>query len=163
MNILVGTVTGSLNARAKGGDKRARHLQVTIGSQDVRTVQQYSSPGEDSNPAPGSLVLILDGFALSAWDGLEPASEIGERALYSVSTDGKQRLGMLKLRKSGHAYLGNIPSGKNLKASLDALSDALVTFGTGLNPTTLPAQAAALVTAINSFKLDLSSFLDGAP
>lgn len=161
---MIGTVTGTPEvSRVKNGTGFALMLQVRFSdARDIRTVQYMPQAGEDTVPLKGSKVAVVDvgGFllAIASYDAIKSTRAPGEKEFYS--SNGTTKLARLSLKSNGKIYAGNVVSGKNLRASLDTLSTALVTFSTGLTTGTLVAQAAALVTAVNLFKADLALFLD---
>ena len=156
--------------RVKNGSGKAIFLQVRFSAKDdVRTVQYLSSPGEEEYPIKGDKVAVytIGGIlvAVAGQGSGELTCDPGTKNLYGRDATGT-RVSKLALRKSGKAYLGNPVNGKNLKASLDALSDALSIFagacmGSQTDPV-LVAAATNLSTAVGQFKIGVSLFLDGS-
>lgn len=64
----------------------------------------------------------------------------------------------IQLKKAGKAKLKN--DANSLGGILSSLDSALTTFATGLNPISLPAQAAALVVALAAIQLQIDSLLE---
>ena len=90
--IAIGTVRGSEITKNKDSDENSRILQVELtNSEDLQSIQQISESGEDSNPQPGSRVIVLDlgpayRVAIATDDGVEPTVDEGEKELYSYNS-----------------------------------------------------------------------------
>ncbi len=159
---MIGIITGDpWLGRAKNGEGIARYLQVQFsGDGDVRTVMYMPQFGDDAAPIRGSRALVLDVasflVAVAIFDGQDAENSMGEREVYSQNAAG-QKLASLVLKDTGHAWLGNKPSGKNLRTVLQNLIQGIqgATFG-GYPCVDATGKIAAALT-------DLASVLDATP
>ena len=87
--ITIGTVRGSEITKDGDADEKSRILQVEITSaEDLQSVGQVCQSGEDSNPQPGTRVIVVDlgpayRVAIAADDGIEPSVDEGEKEFYA--------------------------------------------------------------------------------
>ena len=167
---MIGKVVGDpWVARVKNGTGKALFLQVKIGGgSDVRTVQYMPQAGEDTVPIKGCTVALVDVggilIAVSSYDGILSEHNPGEKEIYS--SDGTQKLARFVLKRNGAAYLGNGPTGKNLRATLEKLIQGIQ----GLKYIPYPGGVAGPPVAVTDSTgkvagalTDLASFLDGSP
>lgn len=123
---MIGILTGDpWVGRAPYGEGTARFLQVQFsGEGDVRTAMYMPQFGDDAAPVRGASVLAFEVgsllVAVAIFDGQDPENSMGEREVYSQNAAG-QKLASLVLKDNGHAWLGNKPSGKNLRTVLQNL------------------------------------------
>jgi hypothetical protein len=159
---MIGTVCGADVARVKNGEGFALMLQVRFSdSHDVRTVQYMPQAGEDTVPINGSKVGVVDVggilLAVSSYDTIKSVRSPGEKEFYSY--DGSQKLARFSLKKNGKAYLGNGPTGTNLRGVLQELIEG-IQAATYINPAGLPTPLADTSAKISKALSDLILILD---
>ena len=140
MSTAMGTVHGSLYTKCRNAQTRmAEHLLVRFpGGSDVRTVQQVGISGIQSSPSNGSLAVMTESgpvgslkFA-TATDNFAPWTiQPGEVEIFSDdgymdTTKNPPVLAVNKLfsiqaQRNGAAWIGNVPTGKNLFTILQNL------------------------------------------
>lgn len=158
----IGIVTGrAWLQRVKNGETVALMLQVQFSdSEDVRTVQYMPQAGEDTVPVKGARVAVVDVggilVAVASYDGIESAGVAGEKELYSYDFAG-DKLASLRLKANGHAWLGNRPTGKNLRTVLQNLIQGLQGATAAGSPIVDTTGKIALALT------DLASILDATP
>jgi len=78
----------------KNGKAKALFAEVALPNKDIRTVQIFPGPGEESWPCKGDVVIVerVGGllFATAIWDGEEPTLKPGEREFYSRNAKRKR-------------------------------------------------------------------------
>jgi hypothetical protein len=108
----------------------------------------------------GSKVAVIDigGFsvAVASYDGIRSTRAMGEKELYSVNAAGT-KLASCILKDTGHLWIGNRPTGKNLGTVLTNLIQGIQGATFGGYPL---VDATGKITAALS---DLSSVLDNTP
>jgi phage gp45-like len=147
--ITIGTVRGSEITKNKDSDENARILQVELtNAEDLQSIEQVSQSGEDSNPQPGSRVIVVDlgpsyRVAVATDDGIEPTVAEGEKELYAYDSSlAKQAY--IKILVDGSIELnGDTDTAvafADLKVAFDQFKsdfDALVsTYNTHIHTTT---------------------------
>ena len=129
MSTAMGTVHGSLYTKCRNAqEQKAQHLLVKFpGGADVRTVQQVPLAGVNVNPVSGSLAIMQESgpigslrFVIGSDDFIKPTVQPGEVELYSSDGTGN-KLARIQARASGLIFIGNVPTGDNLKAALTNL------------------------------------------
>ncbi|MBU1080901.1 MAG: hypothetical protein KKB59_10485 [Spirochaetes bacterium] len=168
---MIGRVTSDpWVSRVKNGEGHALMLQVQFsGGADVRTVQYMPQAGEDTVPVRGTRVAVVDVggllVAVASQDGIKSTGKMGEKELYSHNSAG-QKLASLRLKDNGHAWLGNRPSGKNLRTVLQNLITGIqgATYipypgGVAGPPVPIVDTTGKIATALT----DLASVLDDTP
>lgn len=136
--VAIGTVRGNEVAENKDADEKSRLLQVEFtNADDLQTVELLGATGEDSNPQPGDRVIVVDlgpayRVAVATSDNVEPASEEGEKILYSYDSAGN-KLATMVLKSDSTIELNgdadNAVAFADLKTAFDQLKsdfDALV-------------------------------------
>lgn len=158
---MIGIITGSRTGSNRDGDATRRLLQVQMLDEDVRTVELITMAGDDTNPANGCRVEVVDSsgvkIATAVTDDLTPDVAVGEREIYSTDNPATEKRARIKLAANGDitidAYGG---------AKIEIKADGTVTINAGTQsavsyaPLDLALQA--LVLAINTA---LASKLDG--
>lgn len=90
----IGTVRGYEVTENKDSDTPTRMLQVELtNAEDLQSIEMMEPPGEDSNPQPGTRVLVLDlgpayRVTVATDDGVTPDAGVGEKKLYSYDSSG---------------------------------------------------------------------------
>ncbi len=177
------TIWPPLNASGRAG---VRMILVRFGPTDTskpgfqKWVQFIPQAGEDVIPPVGSIIAMVESHELlmgtATFDNVapDPHMNIGEKELYSSDGNGA-KLARHKMKQNGKHLISNTSYDlqtqmHNLTAALSSLVSDLTTFATGLNPTTLAAQAStlagllpALGTSINNVQTALDALLDNAP
>lgn len=137
----LGIVTGFSIAKNKDGDTDRLLLQVQLlesvdGSEDdVRIVEMIVQAGNDTNPANGSRVFVVDAadgykIAIATTDDLIPEVDPGEKEIYSTDNPATLKKARIKLDASG-----NIINNQGAKSAVTFadLNTALQLMLTALN------------------------------
>jgi hypothetical protein len=148
---VVGIIKNAEIAENKDGDKNRLLLQVELIPEDVRTVELITQAGEDTYPAKGCRVLVLDanGFlaGVAVTDDLEPETEAGEKEIYSTDSPATTKKARIKLGSDGLITIQN-----EVEVLMTLFSDfideikAIQTVGSPANHTVSPASQALLET-----------------
>lgn len=132
----IGKVTGFKIAKNMEGDSDRLILQVeTLEGEDTRSIELFNQAGEDTNPANGCRIYIIDassryqiGVAVS--DDLTPECEPGEKEFYSTDNPVTTKLARVKLNKDSEIIMNE---GSDNAVKHAALVSALNTFLIALN------------------------------
>jgi hypothetical protein len=131
---MVGIIRGRKIKRNRDGDKERVILQVEILTDDIRTVELFTQCGEDTNPADGCKVNILnaDGYKIGVGisDGITPECKPGEKEFYSTDNPVTSKLAKIKLNKDSEIILND---GLKSAVNYQDLVVALNTFATAVN------------------------------
>lgn len=106
MNARIGIVRGGEVKPNRNGGHPVRLLQVEVSdAQDIQTGEQIPAGGEDFNPPPGSLALVIAlspayKFVVGIDDLTAPESAAGERRLYAVNA-ANERTAVVRLLPDG--------------------------------------------------------------
>jgi hypothetical protein len=104
-----GIIKGGSISKNKDGDKDRLLLQVEFMPEDVRIVELINMSGEDTYPANGCRILVVNagGFlaGIAITDDLLPECEAGEKELYSTNNPATSKLARIKLNKSSEIIL----------------------------------------------------------
>jgi len=107
--MVTGIIKGASIAKNKDGDKDRLLLQVEFMPEDVRIVELINMSGEDTYPANGCRILVVNagGFlaGIAITDDLLPECESGEKELYSTDNPATSKLARIKLNKSSEIIL----------------------------------------------------------
>ena len=132
MSIAIGTVHGSFYTKCRNAlSQKAQHLQVKFsGGPDVRTVQMVNLAGVQVNPVNGSIAAMVESgpvgtlrFVVGTDDLMPFTIQQGEMEIYS--TDGTQKLFSMQVQRNGSAWMGNVPTGKNMFTILKNLINGI--------------------------------------
>ncbi len=132
----IGKVTGFKIAKNMEGDSDRLILQVeTLEGEDVRSIELFNQAGEDTNPANGCRIYIIDassryqiGVAVS--DDLTPECEPGEKEFYSTDNPVTTKLARIKLNKDSEIIMNE---GLKSAVSYAELNTALQLMVTAFN------------------------------
>lgn len=132
----IGKVTGFKIGKNMEGDSDRLILQVeTLEGEDVRSIELFNQAGEDTNPANGCRIYIIDassryqiGVAVS--DDLTPECEPGEKEFYSTDNPVRQKLARIKLNKDSEIVMNE---GLKSAVSYAELNTALQLMVTAFN------------------------------
>ena len=147
-NVTTGIVTGREVQKNIDGTVEKLLLQVQITDpDDIQTVEQMTQSGEDTNPANGAKVVIVQNgvsykMAIAVDDGIVPTMNPGEKKLYSISSGAIQAF--INLLANGDIELnGNAKSAVSfaelktafdqLKSDFDTHIHSGVTTGAGVS------------------------------
>ena len=155
MSIAIGTVHGSFYTKCRNAlSQKAQHLQVKFsGGPDVRTVQMVNLAGVQVNPVNGSIAAMVESgpvgtlrFVVGTDDLMPFTIQQGEMEIYS--TDGTQKLFSMQVQRNGSAWIGNVPTGKNMFAILKNLINGIqgMTCVNGSPPTDTTGKIALALT-----------------
>lgn len=132
---MIGIITGREVKKNRDGDKDRLLLQVEMISGDIRTVELVSQAGEDTNPASGCRVVVIDvadsykvGIAIS--DDLAPEVDPGEKEIYSTDSPATAKQARTKWDGAGNVVHNQ---GVNSAVSYVALDAALQLLVTAIN------------------------------
>jgi len=146
----IGTLVGQEIKENRDSDRKTRILKIQITDpEDIQSVEQMSSPGDDYKAPDDSQVLILTlgeawRLAIAMNDGIEPAADLesGERELYS--SDAGVRKAVIRLLKDGKVKInggGKQVARKDDPTLIDGSTDpvfiawmAAVAIATGVSP-----------------------------
>lgn len=158
MSVDIGTVRTYEVTSNKDGDDDVRLLQVEFSnSDDLQTVEQIRGSGEDSNPQPGSRVVVLDigrayRVAIAIDDGIAPTADEGEKEIYSYDSSLVKKA-YIKLAVDGTITVDN----SNATIVVDTSGNVTVTANKLiLNDET---DAAALASLVDQFANNVHSVL----
>lgn len=132
----IGIITGRVIKTNRDGDKQRVMLQVElIADEDIRTVELFTQAGEDTNPANGCRVIILNvsdsnQVAVGVSDGITPTVSEGEKEFYSTDSPVTTKKARLKLTTDSKIIMN---AGTDNAVKHAALVSALNTFLTALN------------------------------
>lgn len=145
----LGIIKGAEIKKNKDGTKNRLLLQVEVIPEDIRTVEMINQAGEDTYPAEGCRVLVVDakGFmaGIAITDDLEPEVEPGEKEIYSTDSPATVKKARLKLGSDGLFTIKN-----DIEVLAIIMSDfideinAIQTIGSPANHTISPASQALL-------------------
>ena len=153
---MTGIITGYEIGKNKNGTKKVLLLQVRISdSEDIQTVEYMNSPGDDSVPAIGSRVLVLQitkawKIGIAVQDQIEPEMSEGEKKLYSQE-NGEVKA-YIKILKDGTI---EINGNADFAVAYTDLNTALQTFINDLN-TKLTTALTAVGGSWTGISLDIS-------
>lgn len=111
---MIGIVTGYKIDINRDGDKQRLLLQVEMITGDVRTVEFIPQSGEDTNPAKGSRIFVMneDEFdsdsyqiGIASSDDLLPGNDPGEKSIYSTDSPATERKAEIKLDTNGNIII----------------------------------------------------------
>lgn len=158
----LGIVTNFEVKENKDSTKKSILLQVKMDeeSEVVRTVEFFSQAGEDTIPAIGSRVIIInvsDGYqiAIATTDDLESEVDQGEKEFYSTDSPATQKLARLKLNSNSEIELnGNA----DFAVAYNDLKTALENLDTAINAelTKISATLGAMVTAFSGLGITIT-------
>ena len=101
----LGIITGRQITTNRDGDKTRIILQVEMIDDDVRTVELVSQAGEDTNPANGCRVVVIDvpgcKLGVAVTDDLSPECDPGEKELYSTDSPATTKKARTKWTSDG--------------------------------------------------------------
>jgi len=138
----LGIITGREIAKNGDGEKNRLILQVQFTADDVRPVEFVAQAGEDTNPADGCRVMVLEAdksykIVVAVTDDLLPECEPGEKEVYSTDNPATVKLARMKLNKDGEIELnGNVDNGvgfEQLKIGFDQFLTDFNNFVTAYN------------------------------
>lgn len=132
----VGSVQDAAVEINRDAERPTRLLTTELTSPaDVQTVELYGSPGEDTNPAPGTRIVVVAAgeawkIAVAAQDQIEPTSEPGDKRLYSTGADGVAVQAEIMLYNDGRIEISNSNSSVRLDSDgavdVEAASDLTI-------------------------------------
>lgn len=134
MNARIGTVTGYEIRENRDAATAGLLLQVRLTNQDdIQTIQYINPAGEDSNPAIGSQVIILElgaafRIAVAVVDKIEPQMDSGEKKIYSQENDAIKAF--IDLLASG---IINLNGNADFAVRFNALETAIQQLVTDIN------------------------------
>lgn len=132
----------------KDGTKDRLLLQVELTEDDIRTVEMIAQAGEDTNPAEGCRVVVLDlkGFlaGIATSDDLTPEVNPGEKEIYSTDNPATEKKAWIKFNGNGILDLnGNArfaAAFEDLKTGFDQLlsdfNDLVTAYNAHIHTTT---------------------------
>lgn len=132
--MITGIITGYEIGKNQNGSKDVVLLQVRITDKDdIQTAELMNNPGDDSIPAVGSRVMILQAgsswkIAIAASDDITPGVDAGEKKIYSQENDTIKAF--IFLLKSGIIHING---DNDFAVRFTALDTALQAFLTDLN------------------------------
>jgi hypothetical protein len=133
----LGIIKGYQIAKNKDGDKTRLLLQVEILPEDVRNIELISMAGEDTNPAEGCRVLVIDAskgykIGIAVTDDLIPEVGPGEKEIYSTDSPATTKKARIKLSKDSEVILNQgtdfAVAYTDLKTAFDKLKTDLNNF-----------------------------------
>lgn len=159
----IGIITGRAIKINRDGDSQRLIMQVElITDEDVRSIELVTQAGEDTNPANGCRVCILDisdGFqvGVGVTDFLTPEVEPGEKEFYSTDNPVTSKLARIKLNKDSEIILNQgtdfavrysklEEAFNQLKADFDAHTHPYVDTPIGPSTTSATAPSTADIT-----------------
>jgi len=106
----LGIITGREIAKNGDGEKERLILQVQFTADDVRPVEMVAQAGEDTNPADGCRVMVLEAdksykIVVAVTDDLLPECEPGEKEIYSTDSPATAKLARIKLNKNSEIVI----------------------------------------------------------
>lgn len=155
---MIGKITGRTITEPINGDKKRIILQVEImADEEVKTVELLSQAGEDTNPANGCRVNIIDitdsyQIGVGVSDDISPSCDPGEKEFYSTDDPVTTKKARLKLDKNSNVIINNgsdfavrfneLETAFNkLKSDFNAHVHSGVTSGSASTGTTTPTTA----------------------
>lgn len=137
MKLYSGKVLSSEVKPNRDLSKSVQMVEASITSpEDVQTIERISRAGEDSNPVPGTRMII--GQVGRAWkivlcdeDDVEPSADPGDKYLYSTaSDDATLKKAEVKLYNDGRIEISNDATSIRLdpSGSIDIESDTDLTI-----------------------------------
>lgn len=98
----LGIITGREIKKNRDGDVDRILLQVEIMEEDVRTVELITQSGEDTSPANGCRVFVIEEseackYGIAVSDNLTPEVLPGEKEFYSTDNPVTSKLARIKL------------------------------------------------------------------
>ena len=132
----LGVIKGRVIALNKDGDAKRLLLQVEVMEDDVRTVELVSQAGDDSSPAIGCRVNVIQlsesyQIGVGVTDDLLPVANPGERIFYSTDDPVTTRKAQIKLDASGNVILNQGSS--NHSVQYEALNTQFQLLVTAIN------------------------------
>ena len=155
---MIGKITGRTITKPINGDKNRIILQVELMTdEDIKTVELISQAGEDTNPANGCRVNIIDitdsyQIGVGVSDDIAPSCDPGEKEFYSTDSPVTTKKARLKLDKNSIVIINNgsdfavryneLETAFNqLKSDFNNHIHAGVTTGSGSTGATTPSTA----------------------
>jgi hypothetical protein len=102
---MVGIITNRQIGPNRDGDKSRLLLQVQMVDDDMRTVELVTQAGEDTNPANGCRVVVINvpGYkvAVAVTDDLTPEVDPGEKEIYSTDNPATAKQARTRWKSDG--------------------------------------------------------------
>lgn len=142
--IFTGTVKGYEHKKNRDGEVVGLLLQVAITSEkDIQTVEYFTQPGQDDNPAIDSAVTVFSvgeayKIAIACNDGVAAAMKSGEKKLYSLDGLGSV-VAFINLLSTGDI---EIQGNNDFAVRYNALNTALQSMIIAINAETAKIAAA---------------------
>jgi len=150
---MIGIITGIETTTNRDGDALRTMLQVEIAEGDSKTVELFTSSGNDTVPPIGSRVIVIDitdsylvGIAIS--DDITPEVDEGEKELYSIDTTGLLKMGRLRFYKNGDVII-NGTDGTTIMSFIKSLVDGTIVIN---GDTDFAVRFSELETAFNELQ-----------
>jgi hypothetical protein len=146
----LGIITGYEITTNKDSTTDSLLLQVEMLDGDVRIVELISQAGEDTNPADGCRVCVIDAskgykVGIAVTDNLTPEVDPGEKEFYSTDSPATTKKARLKLGADGLITIQNeVEVLATLLADFIDEIKAIQTIGSPANHTISPASQALL-------------------
>lgn len=166
---MIGIITGREIKKNKDGDADKLLLQVELVEGDVQTVEMMPQSGEDTNPATGSRIFVLDDsesyqIGIASTDDLTPEVDPGEKEIYSTDEPATEKKARIRLYENGNIIIDAYGG-----ANVEIRQDGVTVFNGGVNNTAREGDTVSLqmdppdIVALATALLATGAFVPAGP